>query len=39
MSYNAEVKENDHAIDATRYAVMSRAGLRGLDVSFGKVKL
>jgi len=39
MSYNAEVKENDHAIDATRYAVMSRAGLRGLDVSFDKVKL
>lgn len=39
MVYNAEVKENDHAIDATRYAVMSRAGVSGLDVSFSKVRL
>lgn len=39
LSYNADVKENDHAVDATRYAVMSRAGLRGLDVSFGRTKL
>jgi len=39
MVYNAEVKENDHAIDATRYAVMSRVGISGLDVSFSKVKL
>jgi len=39
MVYDAEVKENDHAIDATRYAIMSRAGLGGLDVSFGKAKL
>lgn len=39
MVYNAEVKENDHAIDATRYAVMSRAGVSSLDVQFGKVRL
>jgi phage terminase large subunit len=39
MVYNAEVKENDHAIDATRYAVMSRAGVSSLDVSFSKVRL
>ena len=39
MVYNAEVKENDHAIDATRYAIMSRAGVSGLDVSFSKVRL
>jgi len=39
MVYDAEVKENDHAVDATRYAIMSRAGSGGLDVSFGKAKL
>ena len=39
MVYNAEVKENDHAIDATRYAIMSRAGVSSLDVSFSKVRL
>lgn len=39
MSYNAEVKENDHAVDATRYAIMSRAGISHLDVSFSRVKL
>jgi hypothetical protein len=39
MVYNADVKENDHAVDATRYAIMSRAGVSSLDVSFGKVKL
>ena len=39
MSYNADVKENDHAIDASRYAIMSRAGIGNIDVSFAKVKL
>jgi phage terminase large subunit len=39
MSYNAEVKENDHAVDATRYAIMSRAGISNVDVAFGKVRL
>jgi hypothetical protein len=39
MVYNAEVKENDHAVDATRYAIMSRAGAGKFDVSFGKARL
>jgi len=39
MVYNAEVKENDHAVDATRYAVMSRCGVAPLDVTFQKVRL
>lgn len=26
MVYNAEVKENDHAVDATRYAIMNHRG-------------
>ena len=29
--YDVEVKENDHAVDATRNAVMSRAGSVGFD--------
>ncbi len=39
MVYNADLKENDHAIDATRYAVMSRVGVSSLDVSFSRVRL
>ena len=26
MVYDAEVKENDHAVDATRYAIMNHRG-------------
>ena len=36
MVYDAEIKENDHAVDATRYAIMSHQSLSKLDVSFGK---
>lgn len=34
MVYDAEVKENDHAVDATRYAVMNHRG--GAQVLLGK---
>ena len=30
MVYNAEMKENDHAVDATRYAIMSKLGYEPL---------
>jgi phage terminase large subunit len=39
MVYDAEIKENDHAVDATRYAIMSHQSLSSLDVSFGKSRL
>ncbi len=35
MVYDADVKENDHAMDATRYAIMNHRGI--MDVGTGKV--
>lgn len=35
MVYNADVKENDHAMDATRYAIMNHRGK--IDVGTGTV--
>ena len=39
MVYDAELKENDHAIDATRYAIMEHQNLGQIDVAFGRTKL
>jgi hypothetical protein len=35
MVYNADIKENDHAVDATRYALMNRPSGK-MDVATGK---
>lgn len=39
MVYDENVKENDHAVDASRYAIMNRAATSTLDVSFSKVRM
>ncbi len=36
LFYNPEIKVNDHAVDALRYAVSDRPPLGSMQISFAK---